>query len=203
MVALLFVLSAGVVLSAPPKKSVPEEEVRINMLPWQREPARVVKLAKEYLDALPADKAPADDSARQNAIAGFARSYLIGFMYPATGTGGSPADVAGSQAGQEYRKANPGKMKETMAEYGYVPVEAEGIWVFGFEQSNFKPRGPHAKEHWWISVADATFDRAGANDSKGIAVRLTGYLSPAGLFGHMGSGDHEFYATKITRVAGK
>ncbi|MEA3213215.1 MAG: hypothetical protein QOE70_6272 [Chthoniobacter sp.] len=132
------------------------------------------------------------------------RGFFTGFTnHTGSMSGGEDAELKGFKAGQEFRRANPDKLRDTFESFGYVATEAEGIWMAGFEQSGFKPR--NSPEEWWLSgMADTVSDLL--EDQKipdgGISIRITGYLSPRGSYGHLGSYDHEFYATKIFKSNG-
>lgn len=118
--------------------------------------------------------------------------------------GGAEATRQGFLAGQEYRRVNPAKAKETMEAFGYTEVEADGVWSVSFEHSGFRPDEQPA-QMWWFSrfcdlqseLLNLTAKRFSKN---GIHVRIRGYLSPSGAFGHLGGYDHEFFATSITVI---
>ncbi len=89
-----------------------------------------------------------------------------------------------------------------MEGFGYRAVEAEGEWTEGFETRIFRPRN-QPKEVWWfhyMGISRADIPKGMAINH--IPIRAVGFLSPAGHYGHFGSGDHQFYATSITLLDG-
>jgi len=173
---------------------------------WQRllaeypNPKEAIRQADAYFDSLPyAQRTPHRDKVRVD----FLRGFFSGFVCPEGRIEGGPHDEHwhGFQAGQAYRRANPTKLNETMEGFGYTATEAEGRWTVGFESSLFRPFGTNSGQEWWLSGLNPTaFDFA--KDTKipddGISILIIGFLSPKGEFGHLGSYDHEFYATTIS-----
>jgi hypothetical protein len=141
----------------------------------------------------------------------FSRSFFKGFVQlKATMEGGTSAMRQGFVAGQEYRRANPDKVRETMEAYGYTAVEAVGVWSESFEHSGFRPDA-EPEQMWWLSrlcEMQSELMDLGAKmiSQKGIHVRIhvriRGYLSPRGQFGHLGLYDHEIFATSISTIGG-
>ena len=181
------------VSSEPPDFQTPDDP----------KPPAIVKLADAYLASLAPEQRPNEpESARDD----FVRSFFIGFTTP-TGSmsGGTDADTKGFTAGQEFRRANPQKLKETFESFGYVATEAEGLWTLEFEHSGFKPRGCRNDKEWWLDdLGDTVYELP--NDQKipdeGISIRISGFLSPKGQYGHLGLYKHRFYATKISKSNG-
>jgi hypothetical protein len=161
----------------------------------------VLRLADSYVGSLAALRLQDRDDIRDD----FSRSFFQGFTMPgATMSGGTEAGRRGFLAGQEYRRANPTKIKETMEGFGYTAVEADGVWTVSFEHSGFRPRS-QPTQTWWLShFGDTRSDLP--KDTKipdeGVHIRVTGYLSPSGHFGHLGGYDHEFFATTISKTGG-
>ncbi|WP_218933973.1 hypothetical protein [Rubripirellula lacrimiformis] len=130
-------------------------------------------------------------------------------------------DPAGFVAGIEYRNRHPNAIHQVLTSYGYTPATYDGVWITGFEVSVFKPdNAPNFKDSWWLSVSrECKEDRlkwkpmpsglnAPLSDNKQILpgmgnphrhcrVRIHGYLSPKGKYGHLGFNPHEFVATRI------
>jgi len=129
----------------------------------------------------------------------FLFNFFHGFTAPgATMTGGTEADRQGFIAGQKYRLQNPQKLKETMEGFGYEATEAEGTYICYFEHSEFYPRGK-TTQMWWLSTLGDSWPDLGTARN-GIHLRVTGFLSPAGAYGHLNGYDHEFFATKIIPI---
>jgi hypothetical protein len=135
----------------------------------------------------------------------FCSSFFLGFKSPdATMSGGTEAAQRGFVAGQEYRRANPAKLEETMLGFGYTVVEVSGVWTISFEHSGFRP-DTQPKQTWWLSqFGDMQSDlpKGEKIPVKGVHIRVRGYLSPSGQFGHLDSYDHEFLATSISKIGG-
>lgn len=197
-------------------------------------PAAVLSLAEAYIDSLTAWRLYLDrDATRDEFLAGFLdgfvhpRSRLLRItgelrdvhpgdsISPVLETLGGfvvePVQAEqgpywhGNLAGQEYRLANPTKVRETMEGFGYAFTEVEGIWTVGFEHSGLYPADHPERGMWWLSQLEET--ESNIPDpwkipEAGVHVRASGYLSPAGQYGHLGNYRHEFYATRITRIDG-
>jgi hypothetical protein len=175
---------------------------------WQRQlaehpnPKEAVRQADAYFDSLPyAQRMPHRDKVRVD----FCRSFFQGFTMPsATMSGGTDAGQRGFVAGQEYRQGNPEKVKEIMEGFGYTVVEATGVWTAFFEHSGFRP-DTQPKQTWWLSGFGDTQSDLPKGEKipvKGVHIRVRGYLSPSGQFGHLGSYDHELFATSISKTDG-
>jgi hypothetical protein len=179
--------------TAPPDFRTPEEP----------KPPAVLKLAESYFATLTPEQRPNDpESARDN----FVRCFFAGFTnYTGSMSGGELAGLEGFKAGQEFRRAHPDQVKETFESFGYVATEAEGVCATGFEQSEFKPRGKNSAERWWLSgMADTMSDLPEEQNvsERDLTIRINGFLSPKGSYGHLGLYDREFYATKISKADG-
>jgi hypothetical protein len=161
----------------------------------------VLRLADTCVSSLTDKQAQDKEEIRED----FTRSFFQGFTMPgATMSGGTEAGRRGFLAGQEYRRANPTKTKETMEGFGYIATEANGIWTVSFEHSGFRPQS-QPRQTWWLSsLGDTRSDLP--KDTKipdeGVHIHVTGYLSPSGHFGHLGGYDHEFYTTTISKIGG-
>ena len=157
-----------------------------------------MQLAKAYVDSLPALP---EDHHRGDVIDDFLGSFFEGITMPGAWIqSGTDADRSGLKAGQEYRRANPGKLKETMEGFGYNAIESEGMWTSGFEHSGFRPFD-QPTEQWWLSYMGLTkldFPDYTKFSKEGFSVRIADFLSVSGHYGHMNTYDHEFFATKIS-----
>lgn len=164
-------------------------------------PTAALRQADAYYDSLPyAARSPHRDKVRVSFLDGF----FDGFVNPNGEILGGPHDAHwhGFQAGQADRRANPAKLSETMGGFGYTPLKTEGRWTVGFEHSGFRPAGASPENEWWLSgLSNTAFDliRTTPIPDEGLAIRITGFLSPKGKYGHLSSYDHEFYATLISK----
>jgi hypothetical protein len=167
-------------------------------------PPAILKLADAYLESLPLERRPKD---QQRARARFVRAFFLGITIPASSPGSSDDEYSrGFKTGQEYRRANPDKIKETFESFGNVVTEAEGVWTTGFEHSGFEPRGPNSNhENWWLwTTPDTVYEPPEGRRffGRGATVHVTGFLSPKGTYGHLGAYDRDFYATRISEADG-
>lgn len=165
-------------------------------------PKEAIQQADAYFASLPfAQRTPHRDKIRVE----FLRGFFDGFVNPEGRiTGGAhDGNWHGFQAGQAYRHANPAKLKESMEGFGYTATEAEGRWITGFETSLFSPLGSNSGQKWWLSGLNDTalkFDEGTTIPEDGILIRVFGFLSPKGQYGHLGVYDHEFYVTMISKT---
>jgi hypothetical protein len=164
-------------------------------------PPAVLRLADTYVGSLAGPRSQDRNDIRDD----FSRSFFEGFTMPGdTMLGGTEAGRRGFLAGQEYRRANPTKIKETMEGFGYTAVEVDGVWTVSFEHSGFCPRS-QPTQTWWLSYFGDTrsdLPKDKKIPDEGVHIRVTGYLSPSGHFGHLGDYDHEFFATSISKAGG-
>lgn len=106
--------------------------------------------------------------------------------------------------GQTYWHDYPSERDKMFASYGYVPIEREGVWSHGFEVSAFRPADAGGEE-WWISPlgdgswSDIGLDKARLRD-KHLRVRITGYVSPKGRYGHLGAYVRAVHVTSAVPV---
>lgn len=173
---------------------------------WQRQlaefphPKEALREADAYFDSLPYFwRTPHRDKVRVE----FLRGYFNGFVTPGeiTMVGKHDACWHGVKAGQVYRRTHPAKLKETMEDFGYTAAVARGRWLSGFEISDFRPLGGGRDKSWWLSALTSTafeFAKDVTIPHDGISLRVEGFLSPKGAFGHLNGYDHEFYATQIS-----
>src|ERR1043166_2547281 len=158
--------------------------------------APVLRLANDCVASLTSQR-----SAKLNEIRNdYIRSFFQGFRMPGSNMGGgSEAERRGFFEGQEYRRSNPTRIKETMEGFGYIAVETEGTWTVCFEHSGFRPDNQPSKT-WWLSEFGDTgsaIPKGMKIPKSGIHIRVTGFLSPAGRYGHLAGYEHELFATAI------
>lgn len=205
---MIFALGAGCTKrgatpAQPPTTASEESEPADFRTPEEPKPPAIVKLADAFLASLPPEQRPKNPEwARDD----FVRCFFMGFTnHTGSMSGGEVAGLQGFKAGQEFRRANPDKLKETFESFGYVAAEVEGTWTTGFEHSGFKPHRERSTEEWWLSgFSDTVSDlpKGEKIPDEGVGIRIIGFLSPRGSYGHLGSYDHEFYATKISKANG-
>lgn len=177
--------------------------------PQFRAPAEVLTAAETYAKALPwgQDRGAARDT------------WLMGFFDGFTAPVAPPRDSddrrrhqqAGLHAGYAFRQAKAADLDQLMAGFGYQRVTAEGQLIIGFEASFLRP-SQDPTEKWWVHcmTADASDSitaatqrtksfAAGARDKVALdaKVRIVGYLSAAGSYGHLATCRHELRAISV------
>ena len=147
----------------------------------------------QYADAFvksqtEAERLPSGLSPREE----YAVWFFQGFTHPSGGilTKSDLMRDAYSQ-GQAYWRDYPSERDTMFAAYGYVAIQREGVWSHGFEVSAFRPADADGEE-WWISPlgdgswSDVGLDKVRLRD-KQLRVRIAGYVSPKGRYGHLGA----------------
>jgi hypothetical protein len=120
----------------------------------------------------------------------------------------------GWSAGQAYRRAHPDSVAQIMHEYGYIEFEGVGAWTFGFEAGGFQPddardalRANSPQACWYLAFIHSadldaqlgrifppnTFLHGGT-----LRVRVKGYVSSLGEFGHLGMCQRRLYAVSVS-----
>jgi len=191
----------GSIPAAPIATASEEAKSRDSRTPEKFYPAAIVKLADTYFESLPSEQRPAD---RERARDEFVRYFFVGFTnFTGSIIGGNAAGLQGFKSGQEFRRANRTKIRETFESFGYILMETEGVWTTAFEHSAFKPRDGKNQEWWLYRMPDTESDLTkNEKTSGGVNVRITGFRSPRGSYGHLGNYEYEFYATKIFKANG-
>jgi hypothetical protein len=130
----------------------------------------------------------------------FVHSFFWGFVMPnGKLTGGNPVDFAGDAAGRQYRLSNPDKLKEIMQGFSYVATNAQGTWSQGFELSKFRTEGDPGRGWWLMRPPEPSAAGVIAREipPSGGPVHIADFLSPKGQYGHLGTCDHQFFATNF------
>ena len=161
------------------------------LLPRSRIPAPTLRFADDYVATV---SKQLSETERRDIEEQFSRSFFDGFVrLGATMEGGTSAMRRGFVAGQEYRRANPDKARETMEAFGYAEIEADGVWSGQLEHYGFSPAA-QPKQIWWVSgfgirLPDSV--EAKRLSFNGVQVRVRGYASPYRRCGHLGGYDRE------------
>ena len=180
-------------------------------------PSFVVKLADAHIESLES-KPDNLDEARKRFCAMFRMGYTS-FAETEIRDDSLPLEFAGYNAAVRYRMKHPESLDRVFTAFGYKKVIRTGMWRTGFEMSQFvNEKVP--KPGWWIGYfpnceegnliwkrfpklpADRDIPaklRELIDNGRGAEakVRVTGYLSPVGEYGHLGSYSREFLATNI------
>ncbi len=128
--------------------------------------------------------------------------FFMGFTHQHGGIlNASEIDTTAYTQGQVYWRDHPAERDAIFPDYGYRHVEATGIWSRSFERRSFSPRDQNS-ENWWLSpLGDVAWEQLKPNQPHPIScrssVRIAGYLSPVGHYGHLGAYGHEFLATSV------
>jgi hypothetical protein len=91
-----------------------------------------------------------------------------------------------------------------MEGFGYTAFEVTGVWTVSFEHSGLRP-DTQPEQTWWLThFGDTQSDLPKGEElpAQGVHIRVRGYLSPSGHFGHLNRYDHEIYATSISKIGG-
>ncbi|TWT98381.1 hypothetical protein [Stieleria varia] len=185
-------------------------------------PDFVLRLADEHIKNLPDN--PDGFGAQRRAFAsmflwaytGFSPEHMDLEKYP---------EFAGLNAGIDYRKRNPAATHEVLSGFGYELTKRTGNWLTGSEISAFyEPKNQSPRDSWWLStldecktnhirweplpmpqfereVDDKIARRLESIRGRIARVKVIGYLSPEGKYGHLGLYEREFLAIEITDVA--
>lgn len=104
----------------------------------------------------------------------------------------------GYRSGKAYiKKRAKAKQFISLSEFGYQSITLEGIIRLGFEQSHFTPKGQDRP--YWIVFPDSMRSQIPKGtwpDGKSVIVK--GWLSPRGIYGHMGRATYEFIVREIS-----
>lgn len=144
-----------------------------------------------------AQQAPFDAKVRED----YANDFFRGFTHPGDGIAtGSAMKQTAYLRGQAYWRDHPSERGKVFAEHGYVAVEREGYWSRGFERNAFEPADGD-EDSWWMTLLDGasrstTLDRWSARSH----VRVVGYVSPKGHYGHLGGYEQEVLVTSVVLV---
>jgi hypothetical protein len=163
-------------------------------------PPAVLQLADDYLASHSGKQTDKRGSVKEQFLHGFFEGFTMPNMdidVPEAYSG--DATPRGMKAGQEYRRANPTKLKETMEGFGYTEIEIAGVYTRGFEYSDFRPDTQPGQTWWLSSCGDARsyLPKDEKISDEGVHIRVRGYLSPSGKYGHVGGYSRELLATKI------
>jgi hypothetical protein len=148
---------------------------------------------------------PADRCSADALRARYVRSFFDAYVRPESNIQGPDtpelrAMQAAMRSGAEYRRRPNDNFDVTMAAFGYTPFNGEGTWETGFEISAFSPLEAQQLERWWLE--GLTKDIIKIGDSAGVVKRkqklkVSGYVSGSGAYGHLGTYKRKLIATKI------
>jgi hypothetical protein len=95
---------------------------------------------------------------------------------------------------------NPDAVLETYASFGYSAVLMDGVWSTRFEHSGFVPKEGYRGEKLWFEPLPELAAKLPEHiiPEQGLHVRIHGYVSTPGHFGHMGMYDRLVYAEDLT-----
>ena len=162
-------------------------------------PAAGVEMSTEYLSKVHRSQMP---YGRTRAETTYLLMFFSGVTSPRSEiVGARGVAVAAFNAGKAYWFKHPARRREIMLGYGYTEIVIHGKRTTGFEGSLFVPND-QAAQRIWISALDDAKIAVESETGKyldSVPVKVQGYLSPAGSYGHMGGYDREIFATNISR----
>jgi hypothetical protein len=137
----------------------------------------------------------------------YVSNFFDGFRNPGSTINGEPSPdlrvaQAALSAGSKYREDNPNLVSQTYASFGYEYIEVEGVWERGFETSAFVSADVSSGQRWWLEPlarSDVNVSEGGWSISK-HQVRLKGYISSPGRYGHLGIYTRKIYAISVRVV---
>lgn len=131
---------------------------------------------------------------REDYLSGFKHAFLAPHHKLASGP---EVSFAAEAAGRDYRRKHPQKFEQTMADYGYQHYDEVGSWVQAFEISSFDP-GDRRKIGGWLNIlGDSPAERFKRPEAGCRTLRVMGYISPKGTYGHLGMYAWEIYASEV------
>jgi hypothetical protein len=146
-----------------------------------------------------------DSCAARLLRARYIRYFFDAFRSPGTTiTGPASEEVAAmqaaAQAGAAYRRAHPDLVEATYKSYGYTPVSLEGVWTKSFERSDFVPLNGYRNETWWLEFLPELDQRLVASNRSddGLRIKIRGYLSSPGGYGHLNSYVRQLYVDELS-----
>lgn len=154
---------------------------------------------------IPASKAATAEYEDEEQRIQFLRGYRLGALQAAIGLTYtySSLDKEDTSFARGYRSgkahiAEIAKAKKfvSLFEFGYELVVLEGVLRLGFEQSHFTPKGEEGP--YWIVFPDYMRPKIPKGTwPNGKPVTVKGWLSPKGIYGHMGRAKHELVVHEI------
>jgi hypothetical protein len=105
----------------------------------------------------------------------------------------------GFQAGQKYREEHPNAADEVYASFGFSPVNVVGTMERRYEVSSFAPSSDYSGETWWFEIVPgAKLDLLpGDLLPVGKPIRIRGYISKRGKYGHLDGYDRQLYVSEL------
>ena len=156
-------------------------------------PAEAVRMAQAWLESR--------SQSESIATTGLRNRYLADFFEGFTGVGAQerPNATAGFAAGVAYRREHPDRERSVMLGFGYEIVACAGEYTVGFENISLRPEH-QAGEKWWVQpmVPLPAADGEPGQLATTRQIRVTGYLSPPGEYGHLGVYPRLLLATSMT-----
>lgn len=160
-------------------------------------PSEVRLIAEQYVAGLP--RSMSQEQSNQ-VRADFIWFFLEGFTSSVGAVSESDAVNKGFEAGQNYRRLNPEKLDRTMAGFGYRAINLQGFWKTDFELSAFVPAAQPSTV-WWMKFSGDSFpSRSNFSPDECHNIQISGFLSPAGHYGHMGAFTRQVFVEGIKCV---
>jgi hypothetical protein len=129
----------------------------------------------------------------------YASGFFVGFIHGGEFFGSDAFGTAYAKGAARW-KEGPDAQQRTFAGYGYQRIEWTGLWTTGFETSRFEPDGQPGLTAWldFLAGSEAALPKTDPGPRfRKLRLRLTGYLSPRGSYGHLGMHGRELFATSV------
>jgi len=161
-------------------------------------PDDVLEQARAYAKTHRSEKPPRS----QSLVEEYASGFFAGFIHGAYNgvLSGDDAFATAYAKGAARWKQGPDAQQRTFAGYGYQRIEWTGLWTAGFETSLFEPDGQPGLAAWldFLAGSGAALPKTEPGPHfLELRLRLTGYLSPRGSYGHLGMHGRELFATSV------
>ncbi|MES2149035.1 MAG: hypothetical protein V4508_04490 [Pseudomonadota bacterium] len=168
-------------------------------------PPVVVRFAESFAASQPE---PEKISAGRTRTEDYAAWFFQGFISP-VGTIATKSELMrdASTRAQFYWRDHPDARDAIFSDYGYAPVESDGVWSRGFEVSSFVPENGSAVKWSLTSFGGVRWRDLGPDHidapSHGARVHIIGYISPQGSYGHLGGYPREVLITSFALADSK
>lgn len=170
--------------------------------------ADVPDVVLQYADAFAQSQSKAEQPSPSRSLRDeYAVWFFQGFTHPSGGIF-TRSDLMNDAytRGQAYWRDYPSERDKILSAYGYVAIEREGVWSHGFEVSAFRPIDAEGEKWWITTLGGRRWGDVGLDDVmsryKQLRVRIVGYISPKGHYGHLGAYVREVLVTSGTPTDG-
>jgi hypothetical protein len=168
-------------------------------------PTIVAQYAEAFVQAHPDEKTQAGRTVAEEYGWWFFRGFTSLFGRSAWA---EEPFIEAYRLGQLYWRDHPSERADIFAGYGYLPVEKTGKWWRGFEVTAFSPEDDPNPNWWMTTIQSFDWRSVGVMPDKpklgrGVRahIRINGYVSPVGHYGHLGGFKREVLVMSGAPVA--